>query len=228
MMSHIFLEGVAYDKSLVAQTSGLMLFPMDDGGFPDVNKEWIDMTVTGRLAPYFDASSSSIAWHYRTNLDNGLYYIDSYATTTYTPTITALPTTEDFYTEFTSRPTGRQLQLVMKLEDPYPGSFEGRFVYPPPEIWSVTLRFRLMPTVKNYYTAVLELSDGAVNSHGSALPDASTQLTNLRAARGATVSLTDPVGAADTVTITDIKILEMLQEGYEYPVLLAQVEMAEI
>jgi hypothetical protein len=96
------------------------------------------------------------------------------------------------------------------------------------EVNEVEVVFRELPTYKNDYTFLIELSDGTGTPDGGVLPDASVQLTALEALQGSSVALIDPAGRSETVTVRGIKTVEALQSALDYPILVVEVKAAEV
>ncbi len=212
LIARIYLNQAIVQGSLIEAASGEIIVNRHDGGMPFVNKEWLDTTVWAREVGVFNYVDVT----YRNNDSS------TFATAVGNNNIDSTPKVINFLTAFGAYPTGYTMQEKLtyhigELSDLIPLTIE-----------RIEIRFRELPTYKNYYQATLELSDQQTGSYGSALPDAKTQLSALQSAMGTLVTLVDPIGSSVSVTVTNMQVLEFLQEGLDYPVLLVTVEMAEV
>ena len=183
---------------------GKVILPKDDAGMPEVNKQWLDITVKGRV---IDATHT-IDLHYR--CDETATWLLAAANIAVSGTRTALTST-----------TGKSMQLCLTLDD----ASSDRLT----EINEIEVRFRVLDTFKNQYKMLLEVADGQTGSVGNPLPEANVQLTALEALQGGgTKTLVDPTGRSKTVTVDRVTELEYLQEAVDYPVLLVEVIATEI
>jgi hypothetical protein len=187
--------------------SGFAYFQKHDGGMPTVNKQFLDFTIKGRV---IDANHTvDIAY----NLNE---QTNTWAAPTGGTNINSSPTTATM-----SNVTGYSIQPYIHIDD---------FSHDQPtEINSLECRFRVLPTYKNEYTALLEVSSGQSYSIGGRSPEVDVQLTNLEGDQGAAnIAIIDPAGRSKTVTVSQVEEMELLQDGLKEPSLLVKVVMAEV
>jgi hypothetical protein len=175
-----------------------------DGGMPEVNKQWTRAVVKGKTID----SNHTADFNYRTN-EATAFTAPSSATASSSPTVFTL-----------SSVTGYSFQWKLLFNSFAHDLFT--------EVNEVEVVFRELPTYKNDYTFLIELSDGTGTPDGGVLPDASVQLTALEALQGSSVALIDPAGRSETVTVRGIKTVEALQSALDYPILVVEVKAAEV
>lgn len=206
---HYFLEQFATQPSAIRQNSSAYLYLCKHSGdSPHKNKEWIEAKIYGKGV----TDTSLVRLYYRVDEDT--------AWTAVGDALTSVPATINFNTELGAEPTGYTIQLAILFDVTL-----AKIV--PPEISRIEIRYRELPTYKSAYRAILEIGDHLVGSGMNQLPAARVQLLSLENDMGAAISLTDPVGRAKTVTVTNLNIMEVSQSGLNYPVLLAEIKMME-
>lgn len=89
------------------------------------------------------------------------------------------------------------------------------------EVNEIQVRFRTLDTYKSEYTMILEIND-----EGYA---AATKLAALRALVGGGIkTLIDPLGTSKRVTVSNVREVEYLSEGVDYPVMMVELKCCEI
>ena len=98
------------------------------------------------------------------------------------------------------------------------------------EINCIDVVFRFRNTYWKKHKLTLEIADNTPSSEGAVLPEAAAQVSNLESILGSGgVAYIDPIGrASDTFRLESMRIAEQLQDEFDNPVLLAEVEMLEI
>ena len=185
--------------------------PKHDGGFPSTNKLFRTIIQKGKNQ---DATTGYlVAERYR---------LDEVTTIrTFVNTISDLITTN-----LTANNQGRAISLNAQMF----GTGKDAL----PELYEIDIVFRLLPTYKNVYTCILELSDSQPGQAGALLAPASVQLDNLEDLTGAApFVMIDALGrrvggASGNVTMSSLRELEYVQEGLDYPVLAVEVILAEV
>ncbi len=181
--------------------------PKDDAGMPEMNKQWLDLTIKGRTVD----ANHTVDVSYRA--DEAASY------TTLVSNVSSSPTRTAF-----SSVTGYALQV-------YPHFDAAASQVEPTEINEIEVRFRELPTWKNQYTVMLEIADGQAHSGpiGGTLLGMDAQLSNLEGDQGAgTITVKDPVGREKSMTVDRVEVVEYLQTGMDTPTLFVQCVMTEI
>lgn len=208
IIHHIFMNEANTKPSLVtyggATKNGFLWSSKLDGGTPEVNKEFLDVTVRGK---HLDTNNTWTLAH----------RVDESTTLTVLTEQTASATVT-----LSPRPTGKALQYRLQLSQKAADDV-------PCEINHIEIRYRELPSYKDEYTLLLYLQNNQRITNGTILNDASTQLSALEALQGAAaIAMTDPIGRAVTVSVIEVKELEYTQQSLQYPVILVQLKAVVI
>jgi hypothetical protein len=203
----------AYTMPMIANDVALVHFggnaylSVDDAGMPELNKQWLDITVKGYNV---GANNKFDLW----------YRIDPSPSSTSWTRLVKNGATSPSTTSFTNI-TGRAIQLKLNILD--------HATDWPTEINEIEVRFRELPTYKWVYTFMLEIADGQTTPNGAPMPEANIQLANLAGDMDTySRTLITPLGESKTVNIVSMRQVEYLQEGLETPIMLVEIVAAEV
>jgi hypothetical protein len=180
--------------------TGVAILPIHDAGMPQVNKQFSQIRAIGRNV------GTVVTIAYRTGDVGGAW-----------TGFLAINSSPD---SFDVSLTAYSIQLAISM-----GTYSSDSI---PELERIEVVFRALPVLKDVFTCVLELADGQSNAQGGQLLPARDQLTVLEALTG-TMPLVDPVQSPSrTVTLHDLKVLEWVQEGLDFPVLAVEAKLVEV
>ena len=183
---------------------GEAIFPLHDGGFPNVNKQFIDFTIQGR---YWDANHVVGLYHRQDEMTS---FRAGNVSITGSPTIVALMA--GFTTGYFIQP--RILISTFSHDDAT-------------EILGLECRFRPLFNTKAVYKYLLIVGDGQVGSRGQVLPSGSIQTTNLRALMNTRITQIDPLNTSTAVEVIEVREEEALQDERGYPAKLFAITTIE-